>query len=462
MDASQVLALSIAEAVEADAAILEQYRREDQTTRARMLAQALEENRQVTIEPLNDQAALDEETLNSFRLLNIAAPDGSESSHEDSEEVEELVAEFFESVEVAQHAEGTGDTQENEYNSDNTEDTDNTHEVETPRQQPEDVSAYRRRDVSGWSPGDDWAHAPERSDPAPKSKQCMVCGNRYSELGTFEARCGCIWCQNCLVERIELSMRDESCFPPECCGPSTILIHYWSPLISRKLLDRYLEKEVEFRTANRIYCSDKVCSTFITPLSIELAGGIARCSRCKKRTCTFCKQDWHEGICPVEEETQVVLRLAEQEGWRRCGKCHHLIELTIGCYHMSKSFHSRYLTINSLTSMKPAIAAISSATSVVRAGRIAVVYIKMRTGSSIRKTIIQIRKTRIQSSKSPKRGRRLDHYQRSGRTTHEKLQTSTPKEGIDKLNEKRTIQIVNISVGIFLSVTINAMTAVIS
>ena len=127
MDESQILAVSIAEAVEADAAILEEYRREDQITRARMLAQALEENRQVNIEPLNDQPALDEETLNSFRLLNIAGPDGNGSSPEGSEEMEELVAEFFESVEVAQHAEGAGGTQQNYYDSENTETTDGYH-----------------------------------------------------------------------------------------------------------------------------------------------------------------------------------------------------------------------------------------------------------------------------------------------------------------------------------------------
>ena len=398
MDESKLLAVSIAQAVEADAAILEEYRREDQITRARMLAQALEENRQVTIEPLNDQPALDDEILNSFRLLNIAAPDGSGSSPEGSEEIEELVAEFFEGVEAAQHAGGTGDTQQNEYNSDSTEDTGVYHEVEPLRQQPEVASVHPWIDLPA-SYFDSWVRIPDRRDRAPEFKRCMVCQNGYPERDTQQAHCGCIWCRNCFVAKVELSIKYDSHFPPECCEPSTLWIELENPLIPRSLYNRFSAKEVEFKTTDRTYCSDKSCSTFITPRSIERAEGIAHCSRCKKRTCTSCKQDWHEGICPVEEESQLVLRLAEQEGWRRCGNCQHLIELTYGCYHMSKSFHSRYVTINSLTSMKLVIAAISSATSVVRAGRIAVVYSKMRTGCSIRKTMLQIRKTRVHGTK---------------------------------------------------------------
>lgn len=57
------LALSIASAVEADEAVLEQCHLEDQAARDFILAQALNENLQTTIEPLNNQPFLKKETL---------------------------------------------------------------------------------------------------------------------------------------------------------------------------------------------------------------------------------------------------------------------------------------------------------------------------------------------------------------------------------------------------------------
>ncbi|CAG7564910.1 unnamed protein product [Fusarium equiseti] len=114
------LTLSIASAVEADEAILEQYRLESQTARGFMLAQALNENRQAIIEPLNNQPSLKEETLSAFRLLNIAP------SHKSNKEAQDAVPKDIEDGQVTQHTEGTGEIQdahEAEHIPDNTEDT---------------------------------------------------------------------------------------------------------------------------------------------------------------------------------------------------------------------------------------------------------------------------------------------------------------------------------------------------
>ncbi|KAG8667668.1 hypothetical protein FPOAC1_012501 [Fusarium poae] len=44
----------------------------------------------------------------------------------------------------------------------------------------------------------------------------------------------------------------------------------------------------------------------------------------------------HNGPCGKleEEDLQSVLELAERTGWKRCGKCGHLIEKSVGCNHM--------------------------------------------------------------------------------------------------------------------------------
>lgn len=396
MDESLILALSIAEAVEADAAILEQYRRDDQIARDIMLAQALSEDRQATIEPLNYQPLLDEETLSAFRLLNIAPSGERESGDESNEEAQDPVPETVEDGQVTQHTEGTDETQdahEAEHTPENTEYTDDTSDAELTRQQPEEVTNSQEATVEQEqvvaqvedvdrqaSPNQDGAvdrvqdvdqqalhdgeESQEPSDlvaaaepestasivdtnsstppPAPETKQCIVCGDDHPPTATLETLCSHNWCQGCLVDYVERAMGDESLFPPKCCNQAIPIES--SAFISEELLERFQVKTIEFETVDRTYCNDTACSTFISPQSIEAGAGIARCSRCEKQTCTSCKKQWHEGVCPEDEETQVILRLGEREGWRRCGECKHLIQRNTGCYHISKSFHSRYLT----------------------------------------------------------------------------------------------------------------------
>ncbi|RFN50379.1 ibr finger domain protein [Fusarium flagelliforme] len=369
MDESLILALSIAEAVQADEAILEQYRLEDQAARDFMLAQALNENRQATIEPLNNQPFLDEETLTALRLLNTAPPGESESGDEGNEELRDPVAESAEDKQVTLHTGSTGETQDAhvaEHTPDNTEDTDDTPEVETLKQQPEEPSTSQQatveqEEVVAQVDDDDQqaqqhqeeSHEPcdlvapikpestalivntksTTPSPAPEMKQCIVCGDDHPDTGTLETLCSHDWCQGCLVDYVERSMEDESLFPPKCCN-RTISIEQGG-FFSQEVLERFQEKTVEFGTVDRTYCNDIACSTFISPQSIEEGTGIARCSRCEKQTCASCKKEWHEGVCPKDKETQAVVRLGERQGWRKCDKCNHLIQRSTGCNHMT-------------------------------------------------------------------------------------------------------------------------------
>ncbi|EAW06656.1 uncharacterized protein ACLA_083510 [Aspergillus clavatus NRRL 1] len=47
----------------------------------------------------------------------------------------------------------------------------------------------------------------------------------------------------------------------------------------------------------------------------------------------LCKRAAHEGDCPDEDEE--VLQLSEREGWRRCFQCRKVIELGVGCNHIT-------------------------------------------------------------------------------------------------------------------------------
>ncbi|KAG5768131.1 hypothetical protein H9Q72_004219 [Fusarium xylarioides] len=98
-------------------------------------------------------------------------------------------------------------------------------------------------------------------------------------------------------------MKDESIFPPKCCGQA-IPVDTTNAFITEELLAEYDNKREEFATTKRTYCSDKACSTFIPTRFIE--DGIARCTRCEKKTCLNCLSEAHEGTCTDDPESQRV------------------------------------------------------------------------------------------------------------------------------------------------------------
>ena len=108
------------------------------------------------------------------------------------------------------------------------------------------------------------------------------------------------------------------------------------PSLNPALAKQYNLMLLEMDTANPMYCSAKACGTFIPPPSIK--GDIATCTKCQKRSCVHCKAAEHPGkICSQDEDTQRVLRLAEQKKWKQCPGCQNMIEKTEGCLHMTCS-----------------------------------------------------------------------------------------------------------------------------
>ncbi|KAG8358683.1 hypothetical protein FVEN_g3628 [Fusarium venenatum] len=384
MDESLILALSLAEAVEADAALIEEFMQEDQIARDRMIAEALNEDRQATIEPVSHQPVLDGETYNTLRRFNIV-PSETDAANVEDEEAQNLVtdaAQDDQSVQRIQVAAGNqeaGDNQDAGNNQDTVDNQDTFHNEDTvdcqnivcgqltPEMEDGDapntntLEEHPQHSTTTDGPANDQqteddqvqvetqeqarnntdvllatvetSPAPAPSSemvPIPDMKQCLSCQDDFSDAHTFQAPCSHHWCQPCLVLCIESSLKDESLFPPKCCEPLPVESCYSIP---QDLVKRFQDKTLEFSTVDRTYCSDAACATFIFPQSIK--GGIRNCTRCERQTCILCKQVRHEGICSEDTEAQEVLHLGQQQGWQRCEKCKHLIDLKIGCYHIS-------------------------------------------------------------------------------------------------------------------------------
>jgi IBR domain, a half RING-finger domain len=86
------------------------------------------------------------------------------------------------------------------------------------------------------------------------------------------------------------------------------------------------------------YCSNVRCST---PFDFEGPGNatdawanMVRCPLCSQRTCVACCQPWHDGPCdlaPREDGEELLARVADSRGWRKCPGCATFAEKEVGC-----------------------------------------------------------------------------------------------------------------------------------
>ncbi|KAL4073405.1 hypothetical protein J3A83DRAFT_4357494 [Scleroderma citrinum] len=113
--------------------------------------------------------------------------------------------------------------------------------------------------------------------------------------------------------------------------------------LSHELVARFEEKGREFGTINRVYCVQPTCSRFLGPISqgTLFSGGppIYDCPApgCTTRTCAGCRgrYDGWTHTCRQDQGAEQVLNLGQNQGWARCPGCAQLIELNMGCFHMT-------------------------------------------------------------------------------------------------------------------------------
>ncbi|QPC72307.1 hypothetical protein HYE68_003059 [Fusarium pseudograminearum] len=166
-----------------------------------------------------------------------------------------------------------------------------------------------------------------------RTKECLACGEDFPQSTMIVAPCSHLFCKPCADNLVSLAMKHEVYFPARCCD-TTIPVTL-SNRFSKEVVTQYQAKAVEFAipSLGRVYCSSELCATFIPPTQID--SGIGHCKRCLTDTCIACKAKAHKGACAhKEEDFQGVLQLAESTGWKRCSKCGHVIEKSMGCNHM--------------------------------------------------------------------------------------------------------------------------------
>lgn len=86
----------------------------------------------------------------------------------------------------------------------------------------------------------------------------------------------------------------------------------------------------------RYYCPIPDCGVFVPA---DKADQVFRRAKCPKGhlTCVDCRQPAHTDAvqCVQNRDMELVQKLANEEGWRRCYRCHTMVEHSNACRHMT-------------------------------------------------------------------------------------------------------------------------------
>ncbi|KAJ0302481.1 hypothetical protein COL5a_001424 [Colletotrichum fioriniae] len=147
-----------------------------------------------------------------------------------------------------------------------------------------------------------------------KKTTCDSCKDAYTPIAVAQLPCKHNYCRDCLRTLFELSLTDESLFPPRCCKlPIPVDGGFARVLLSPKLVGEFRAKEIEFSTPNRTYCHRPTCSIFIPKEFIR--GDVGTCPQCQYQTCTMCKGAEHGNQdCAQDTSTQALLEVAAANG----------------------------------------------------------------------------------------------------------------------------------------------------
>ncbi|KAJ5387633.1 hypothetical protein N7509_010174, partial [Penicillium cosmopolitanum] len=170
--------------------------------------------------------------------------------------------------------------------------------------------------------------AENADEPKQDRFECVICREQFIFFKVIRAPCSDYYCQDCLFQLFGAALRDDSLFPPRCCGISIPLDHVRT-LIGSDTSRRMEEKTLEINDASRTYCSKRTCSAYILPCQKQ--GSCGTCQVCEQKTCIRCKEEFHQGKCV--QKWNPVVRMAQVYGWKRCAKCQNIVELSTGCNH---------------------------------------------------------------------------------------------------------------------------------
>ncbi|CEI65034.1 hypothetical protein FVEN_g11904 [Fusarium venenatum] len=165
--------------------------------------------------------------------------------------------------------------------------------------------------------------------------ECVSCLDDFHPKDVIKVPCHS-YCRDCFVRLVSAACQNEQQWPPRCCLneiPVKTVLRFIPSNLKKTFEDR--SKEWELPVSERVYCSEPNCSLWIKPKRINQSRRRGICDR-SHLTCTLCRGPAHgEEECPQDVDMNLTNQLAEDEGWKRCSKCHALVEHREACQHIT-------------------------------------------------------------------------------------------------------------------------------
>ncbi|GAB2233698.1 hypothetical protein Drorol1_Dr00002927 [Drosera rotundifolia] len=189
-------------------------------------------------------------------------------------------------------------------------------------------------------------------------ESCFICLEEFvlPKMFTVDG-CGHRCCNSCMKKHLEVKLAQGEV--PKCPNAGCeidIKADSGGKLLGPKMhyIMSQLVKEASIPVTDKVYCPDPRCSMLMSrsevlEFSNARAGDVAElggclCIKCQKPFCISCNVPWHTGMTcfsykmvkPDPDAADTKLKsLATTKKWRQCPKCRHMIELAVGCYHIS-------------------------------------------------------------------------------------------------------------------------------
>ncbi|KAK6353316.1 hypothetical protein TWF696_005286 [Orbilia brochopaga] len=185
------------------------------------------------------------------------------------------------------------------------------------------------------------AREPYFRKPGSTKKECIACTDMFSVNEIVLLDCSHQYCEDCVKTMVMTASQQESTMPPKCCGTNL------RPGVIRRVLKNtedkieFSRRVIEYDTAveKRLFCPKRKCGVFIPyhPRKDQSQPLIGTCQKCGTKACRICKEKAHKNSedCPQDTGLTAILELSKDNGWKRCYRCRAMIELNLGCNHMT-------------------------------------------------------------------------------------------------------------------------------
>nr|BAB08302.1 mutator-like transposase [Arabidopsis thaliana] len=184
-----------------------------------------------------------------------------------------------------------------------------------------------------------------------KPLTCSICSDKTdAEHMLLNDKCLHRHCFSCVKQQVKVKLRSgivPPCLEDGC--KSELTLESCSMVLTPKLIEMWKRKMEEdlIPDAEKIYCPYRSCSMLMskTELSREAEqSNVRACIKCSELFCIDCKVPWHSDLSCADYKrihserlvNDMMLKvLANDQMWRQCSECKHMIELTEGCNHIT-------------------------------------------------------------------------------------------------------------------------------